>query len=635
MSGLFISSIEDRRLEYYFNEVASGREDSRRILADHEVDFFGAWSNMATSSQTLLEIYREIKDLKGDARFRRSVKNVGYDLCFSAPKQVSVLFGLLQPEISDAILWAHKSSVENVLSSLESKLTWGKGASLDAVGFVHQNSRALDPHLHTHLIIANRCEVGPGMLRAINSNDLYAQVSREYRMNLAREIYSRIGVVMIEREMGANGGPTQIPNFPQEIASLFSKRSVEISHLASRWQTDARGALRAASLVTRPAKVTLDDDVLRARWREDLASQGYSVDQLSKLVSLNRSLRKISAPTRCLPPASNVANMLLRFENPPRAQGWLKVITYRDDLFERMTAFSKGRTVAIISASKKITPVLRPNLLFDETLIEPVEVIVLGKVDLDALAGVLNRYLHQDVFVALPAKEANSSLLRSFIDHGGRVNDGGQSVGEARRLGDSSLSFDGFSLRETLNCIANESASFGLDSSMPHKVILGSKKDRDLARRYVADRLGVEVCSDGFHQGEAVRVNYPPKRYSLAGPEIGVVSLEEGVVRLRHRNAKIEILLSELNLNTMLSPLAILGRSEARRTLPSHLVTDVSLGSFALYDTETEMVTHYDGARSRHDDLSREREVVSHLSDRYKLPHLDNAALGIGRQVGI
>lgn len=640
MSGLFVSSIESRRLEYYFGEIASGREDSRRGLSDRDVDFFGGWSSGGSVNHALGNIHRELKDVQEDIRFRRRVKNVGYDLCFSAPKQVSVLFGLMQTEIADEILEAHKSSVSKVFNSLEPTLTWGTHANIDAVGFVHQNSRALDPHLHTHLIIANRCEVAPGKLRAVNSSDLYSRVSqfsRDYRINLAREIYARMGLVMVERDIYTNGGPTQIPNFPEEVATLFSKRAAEVSNLASKWQTDAPGALRTASLMTRSAKVALDDEVLRTRWTRDLASLGYSVDQLTKQLRCELRPRKVHLPFHDRSSTSNVDEMMSRFENPSRAQGQLRIVSYREDLFERMAAFSKGRTVSVISGSKEVTKIEQPRLPLVESLLEPVEVIVLGKMDIGLLAEVLNRHLHQDVFIALPESEANSSVLRGYVDHGEEIKaERCPGSSQAECLDGRRPSYDESSLREALTRVAQEAASFSLDGLMTYRMILGSNRDRDLARQYVANQLGLEISNEGFYEGEAVRVNYLPKRYSLTRPEIGVVSQEDGVVRLGNCGAKIEVLLSELNSKAMLSPLAIMGRNEARRTLPDHLDRDVSLGSFALYDGESETIIRCGQERGRRYYGSKQLEFENHLLPnfskslkRYKSP------LGIGKDLGI
>ena len=89
----------------------------------------------------------------------------GFDLTFSAPKSVSVLWGLAPPEVSDLVRRGHDRAVVDALGYLERHATMApRGAGglhrigaggLVAAAFRHRTSRAGDPQLHTHVLVAN------------------------------------------------------------------------------------------------------------------------------------------------------------------------------------------------------------------------------------------------------------------------------------------------------------------------------------------------------------------------------------------------------------------------------------------------------------------------------------------------
>src|SRR5205085_5486022 len=93
-----------------------------------------------------------------------------FDLCFRAPKSVSVLAGLGDPDTVAVVHRAHADAVDAALGFLErhgcearrghdgvESLT---GAGFVGVAFRHRTSRAGDPHLHTHVLVANLTRAG-------------------------------------------------------------------------------------------------------------------------------------------------------------------------------------------------------------------------------------------------------------------------------------------------------------------------------------------------------------------------------------------------------------------------------------------------------------------------------------------
>ncbi len=89
----------------------------------------------------------------------------GFDLTFSAPKSVSVLYGIGEPRLHERIRAAHDIAVLQAVGYLErnaAAVRRGHGGviveeapGLIAAAFRHRTSRAGDPQLHTHVLVAN------------------------------------------------------------------------------------------------------------------------------------------------------------------------------------------------------------------------------------------------------------------------------------------------------------------------------------------------------------------------------------------------------------------------------------------------------------------------------------------------
>jgi len=101
---------------------------------------------------------------------RRAV--AGFDYTFSVPKSVSVLWGVADAGTQALIARAHHDAVQDVLAFMEREVvatrtgSGGRGgavvqsdvAGVVAAAFDHHDSRAGDPQLHTHVVIANRVQ---------------------------------------------------------------------------------------------------------------------------------------------------------------------------------------------------------------------------------------------------------------------------------------------------------------------------------------------------------------------------------------------------------------------------------------------------------------------------------------------
>lgn len=133
----------------------------------------------------------------------------GFDLTFSVPKSVSVLWALAPGDVQQQIFAAHHDAVTQVLAWLEESAIHtrtGRGGVANvaakgavAAAFDHWDSRARDPQLHTHVVIANRVRrATDGAWTTLDSRTLYkatVAASRHYNGLLFDRLQEHLGAV--------------------------------------------------------------------------------------------------------------------------------------------------------------------------------------------------------------------------------------------------------------------------------------------------------------------------------------------------------------------------------------------------------------------------------------------------------
>ena len=174
---------------------------------------------------------------------------------------MSLLFALGAPEVSNEVRNAADAAVSASLSVLEQaacRVRRGKGGHtvLDGDGFVaaafrHRTSRAGDPHLHTHVVIANLAHApADDRWTALDARPLYSWLSpvgHLYEAHLRWELTRRLGV-----EWGpVRNGIADVAGIPEPVLREFSTRRREIeAHLDEHGQ-HSRPAAQFATYATR------------------------------------------------------------------------------------------------------------------------------------------------------------------------------------------------------------------------------------------------------------------------------------------------------------------------------------------------------------------------------------------------
>ncbi|MBS1846220.1 MAG: relaxase domain-containing protein [Actinobacteria bacterium] len=281
---LSIGKLGSGQETYYLEKVAEGAEDYYSGRGEAE----GEWIGQA-AAQFDLEGKVEADQLTamltgrdpttGEPLGLKSAPGrepvPGFDLTFSAPKSVSLTWALGGHPVSGQVMEAHRAAVEAALSYMERSACWarrGKGGRTFVAGqgflaaaYVHRSSRAGDPQLHTHVLVAN-ATLGPdGRWSRLYHPAIYEHArtaSYLYAAHLRHELTQRLGV---EWEPLWNG-LADIRGFSAEELRAFSTRRAEI--LAAVGDDASSKAMRVAALETRQAKDRdITDESMREGWR--------------------------------------------------------------------------------------------------------------------------------------------------------------------------------------------------------------------------------------------------------------------------------------------------------------------------------------------------------------------------------
>ncbi len=279
---------------YYLDKVAEGAED----YYSGEGEAQGVWTGDAAAELGLegevgadqLRAMLTGKDpaskepllgMRGVPSGRGAVP--GFDLTFSAPKSVSLLWTLGDGPTQAAVLQAIERSVDAALGYMQTQACWTRrgaggaefvpGNGYLAAAFHHRSSRAGDPQLHIHVLIANATRGEDGRWTRLYHPALYDHAktaSYIYEAQLRHELTRTLGV----RWQPVRNGIAEIEGFSDEQLREFSTRRAEILAAAGGPDASAR-ARQVSNLATRRAKdYDVSPQALRQRWAERAAEVG-------------------------------------------------------------------------------------------------------------------------------------------------------------------------------------------------------------------------------------------------------------------------------------------------------------------------------------------------------------------------
>ena len=214
----------------------------------------------------------------------------GYDVVFRPAKGWSVLWAVGPAEVRRELRRIHHRAVDDAVGYLEDSAARGRatvvwrdrrvrirarGEGFMAACFDHRESRAGDPLLHTHCLIANVTRLPDGRLGALEASSLFRQqraADAVYRATFLRLAAERLGI----RPAGGEDPFPEPEGVPRSVIDHFSKRSDEISEEVARHGSASAAARQLAALATRRAKeVAARSEDMHRRWRSEAQAIGF------------------------------------------------------------------------------------------------------------------------------------------------------------------------------------------------------------------------------------------------------------------------------------------------------------------------------------------------------------------------
>ena len=233
----------------------------------------------------------------------------GFDLVFSVPKSVSLLHALGDEETRLAITQAHLGAWQAALGYLEEEacvLRRGKngvvrehGGGFVAAAYQHRTSRAEDPHLHTHVIVANMAKSpSDGKWRALDGEAILKTYRLAagylYEAQLRHELSRSLGLEWATPEKGW----AELRDVPRTLIDAFSRRRTQIVDRMAEQQLSGFHAAKVAAVATRERKESVDLPRLREEWAARAAEHGLGRRERQRLIG--RAPHREPAPAELL-----------------------------------------------------------------------------------------------------------------------------------------------------------------------------------------------------------------------------------------------------------------------------------------------------------------------------------------------
>ncbi len=352
---LRISHLTERTGRYYLADLSPGKW--------HGSVAAGLGLDGRVEAGALRSVLSGAHPLTGRQLSTRATTVSGFDLTFSAPKSVSVLYALADAEHAAAVMHAQRAAVDEALTYVDAHAlsvrrgtgddrSIGRARGTVAALFVHDVSRALDPHVHTHVVVANCTHGVDGRWSALDSRGLYVHgraAGALYDAALRHELTTRIGVSWDRRRSGAYEMSVVDPVL---IGALSSRRAEIRSHLhdhatsGGSWATPSRRARAVAWAVTRDPKAAVPTlEALRVRWQRLARDAGWS-GELAR--SIERPNLRAAARTSTRIDERTFCASLEASRNASRRAAATTTVTRRDVIAAWAHALETGAPTCVV-----------------------------------------------------------------------------------------------------------------------------------------------------------------------------------------------------------------------------------------------------------------------------------------------
>jgi conjugative relaxase-like TrwC/TraI family protein len=293
---LSIGKLAPGKHHYYLRSIAEGVEDY--YLGAGEAP--GRWcGRMAedlglsgdVDAASLQQVLGGFHPVTGESLFperpgRRQPTRPGFDVTLSAPKSVSLLYAFGGPGVQAEVVAAHEAAAAQTLAYLEDNATITRrghagiervsGEGLVVAAFRHRSSRAGDPQLHSHLLVANMTTGVDERVGALYSPVLYQHARTGgflYQAVLRDQLTRRLGVEWTPVEHGH----AEVAGIPREWIDTHSQRRQQILEAQADQGTTSPRSAQLATLATRKPKgrFDVDGETLETQWAARAIATGW------------------------------------------------------------------------------------------------------------------------------------------------------------------------------------------------------------------------------------------------------------------------------------------------------------------------------------------------------------------------
>jgi hypothetical protein len=248
-----------------------------------------------------------------------------WDVTFSADKSVSLLWALSDEGTRRQVLEAFEKATTSALGYLESVASSTRGASktpvlddngdpvlnengtarfrvetwpIDTAGYVAASfteftSRADDPQLHTHVVVANKVKGIDGVWRTVDGRLLYRhQLAAGYLHEavLRKALTERLGV----RWQPVHNGMADIEGFTRSQIEAFSRRREQLeTWRKDQGLSDTPAARQVAVLATRSPKQNHPLTELETEWKQRAVEVGLTPARLAQVMGRSRGVTAV------------------------------------------------------------------------------------------------------------------------------------------------------------------------------------------------------------------------------------------------------------------------------------------------------------------------------------------------------
>ena len=205
-----------RNGEYLISSVAMNIDEYYAGVGESPGVWSGRWAGPlglsgVVDAEGLRNLVEGLHPVSGEVLVAGRARSVrAFDLTFSAPKSVSLLWALGSEPVTEVVAAVHREAVGEALGFLEERAAVARQQSSGVrrrvatngwvvAGFVHRTSREGDPQLHTHCLIPNVVErAGDGKVVAFDAGPMFEWARAAgsiYQNHLQRSLALRLGVV--------------------------------------------------------------------------------------------------------------------------------------------------------------------------------------------------------------------------------------------------------------------------------------------------------------------------------------------------------------------------------------------------------------------------------------------------------